>query len=845
MSYCPWQPNQPGVISQRPGDTPGTTVLSWSAANADSAFPVEYRLYEAFGSAQYPDSYYGGITGLSKVVTPKLGDGSYRYKVQSCNIAGCGNFTPDVVVSMYQLPGTPGAISGPSLSSSSSYSLSWTAASGTVSRYDLYENGNFIVYSGPSLSATVTGKGEGTNRYTVQACNVTGCGPVSAQFAVTVLFVPGTPGPITGPSNSSTGEFALGWGASTGSVSRYELYENGALAYSGTAISVDLAGRTDGLFQYQARACNASGCSGLTAAKAVSVLHPPGAPGAIAGPSTSSTGSWSLTWGAAAGAVSRYDLYENSALVASGTALSNGFTGKPDGTYRYQVQACNAAGCGVRTPEFDVTALLPPGAPGALVGPSTSATGAYTLSWGAASGTVSRYDLYENGTLAYSAPGASAGLVGRTDGTYRYRVQACNALSCGAFGAEFDIAVAIPPNAPGAPGPIAGPSSSTTGAFALGWGAASGVVSRYDLYENGVLIQSSPALTSSLSGRRDGSYHYRVQACNSGGCGLFTPELVVNVLLIPPAPAPIFASTATTTSGAFTIGWTAPSGYTVDGYRLERSYAGGAWTTIDLGAVASYDDKQLVDGVYSYRVSARNASGVGPPAGPVSVTVSLQLSDALPDHPIVSPSVPGQQWLGTLAGRASVDGGEATYQIGIDVPPGRAGMEPTLGLTYKSRGGNGIAGVGWSLAGSSTIYRCPRTLEQDGAAAPVRLTSDDWLCFDGQRLVAATGSYGASGSEYRTEIRRVRPRHASGRRHELLVVVLRSGAQVRAHLVFRAHSAESQRRCACAGRLAARPPVRPPGQLHELQLQALQCVERREGRGVGAQQHRLHRHAIG
>ena len=452
------------------------------------------------------------------------------------------------------------------------------------------------------------------------------------------------------------------------------------------------------------------------------------------------------------GSGSRYDLYENSALVASGTALSNGFTGKPDGTYRYQVQAFNAAGCGVRTPEFDVTALLPPGAPGALVGPSTSATGAYTLSWGAASGTVSRYNLYENGTLAYSAPGASAGLVGRTDGTYRYRVQACNALSCGAFGAEFDIAVAIPPNAPGAPGPITGPSSSTTGAFALGWGAASGVVSRYDLYENGVLIQSSPALTSSLSGRRDGSYHYRVQACNSGGCGLFTPELVVNVLLIPPAPAPIFASTATTTSGAFTIGWTAPSGYTVDGYRLERSYAGGAWTTINLGAVASYDDKQLVDGVYSYRVSARNASGVGPPAGPVSVTVSLQLSDALPDHPIVSPSVPGQQWLGTLAGRASVDGGEATYQIGIDVPPGRAGMEPTLGLTYKSRGGNGIAGVGWSLAGSSTIYRCPRTLEQDGAAAPVRLTSDNRLCFDGQRLVAATGSYGASGSEYRTEI---------------------------------------------------------------------------------------------
>ena len=99
------------------------------------------------------------------------------------------------------------------------------------------------------------------------------------------------------------------------------------------------------------------------------------------------------------------------------------------------------------------------------------------------------------------------------------------------------------------------------------------------------------------------------------------------------------------------------------------------------------------------------------------------------------------------------ESGAATYSIPIAVPPGTAGMEPKLSLSFSSQGGNGVAGVGWSLGGLSAITRCPQTILHDGATRNVHLDANDRFCFDGQRLILTNGaSYGAIGAEYRTEI---------------------------------------------------------------------------------------------
>jgi len=108
--------------------------------------------------------------------------------------------------------------------------------------------------------------------------------------------------------------------------------------------------------------------------------------------------------------------------------------------------------------------------------------------------------------------------------------------------------------------------------------------------------------------------------------------------------------------------------------------------------------------------------------------------------------------LGRTAGSGGVSGGAATYDIPIVVPPGRRGMQPSLSLGYSSRAGNGVAGMGWSLNGLSSLHRCPMTMEQDGQIKAVTLTDSDRLCLDGQRLVLMSGTYGAANATYGTEL---------------------------------------------------------------------------------------------
>jgi hypothetical protein len=100
--------------------------------------------------------------------------------------------------------------------------------------------------------------------------------------------------------------------------------------------------------------------------------------------------------------------------------------------------------------------------------------------------------------------------------------------------------------------------------------------------------------------------------------------------------------------------------------------------------------------------------------------------------------------------------GEATISIPIQVPRGIAGMEPQLSLNYSSGAGNGLLGVGWYLAGPSSIARCGKTPRHDaGVRGTVTFSTADRFCLDGQRLlsdVATTDTtYGAANTVYWAE----------------------------------------------------------------------------------------------
>jgi RHS repeat-associated protein len=117
-----------------------------------------------------------------------------------------------------------------------------------------------------------------------------------------------------------------------------------------------------------------------------------------------------------------------------------------------------------------------------------------------------------------------------------------------------------------------------------------------------------------------------------------------------------------------------------------------------------------------------------------------------------APSVSaGSEFLGGTSGAFSVaHNGVATYEVPLEVVPGRGGFQPKLAIQYSSSGGNGPLGVGFGLSGLSEISRCEKTVADDGIAEGVRLNESDRFCLNGMKLVLVSGTYGGEGAEYRT-----------------------------------------------------------------------------------------------
>jgi Salmonella virulence plasmid 65kDa B protein len=105
---------------------------------------------------------------------------------------------------------------------------------------------------------------------------------------------------------------------------------------------------------------------------------------------------------------------------------------------------------------------------------------------------------------------------------------------------------------------------------------------------------------------------------------------------------------------------------------------------------------------------------------------------------------------GTISGAFSVSAtGEAIYRLPLGVPPGRAGMQPSLALTYDSAmGDGGPVGKGFSISGLSAVTRCPHTAADNGVISGVIFAETDALCLDGKRLVKIKSV--AEVDEYRT-----------------------------------------------------------------------------------------------
>lgn len=104
------------------------------------------------------------------------------------------------------------------------------------------------------------------------------------------------------------------------------------------------------------------------------------------------------------------------------------------------------------------------------------------------------------------------------------------------------------------------------------------------------------------------------------------------------------------------------------------------------------------------------------------------------------------------ASYAVTQDGNASYRVPISVTEGFGKVTPTLAIDYVGPGARTTLGVGFALSGISMITPCRKTIAQDLDAAPVTLTSADRYCLDGNRLRLVSGTHGATGAKYRTEL---------------------------------------------------------------------------------------------
>ncbi|HET6630264.1 MAG TPA: hypothetical protein VFG91_10860 [Woeseiaceae bacterium] len=295
-----------------------------------------------------------------------------------------------------------------------------------------------------------------------------------------------------------------------------------------------------------------------------------------------------------------------------------------------------------------VTTALPPEMPASITVPPGSATGSYTIEWGIADGTVTSYELYEDTnssfsspTLAYEGSVRSKLLPGRGNGTYSYRVRACNGSACSGYRTGSNPVSVI---LAGIPAWIDVPSGSNTGDYTVSWGTSSGTATAYKLYEDTNSTFSSPTLVYNGAGtskllpdRGNGTYYYRVRACNSNGCGSYrTGGNAISVTLPPGVPASITVPPGSET-GSFTISWGLASG-TLTTYKLYED-TNSSFSSPALVYNGTDRSKLLPgrgNGTYYYRVRACNGSACSgyrtgsnaltvtlPPGTPTSISITL------------------------------------------------------------------------------------------------------------------------------------------------------------------------------------------------------------------------------
>ena len=356
-------------------------------------------------------------------------------------------------------------------------------------------------------------------------------------------------------------------------------------------------------------------------------VNAPPAPAVLNASAAADFNSINLSWSSAATATS-YTLqesYNGGSWVAyyTGSATSLNAPVSADGTYAWRVEACNTNGCSVFTSGPTVTIIHTPTVPAAISVPATS-TGPIAIGWSTTTYQTfySLEQSFNGGAFAaiYNGAANAFSYTATSTGTYTYRVRACNASVCGGYGPSGSSTITIPPTQ--APN-IAVPATSNTGSYTVNWGGFAGMTS-YVMQEqvNGgawATIANNGSGTLNISGKGSGTYGYRVQGCNAGGCGPWSATATIAVTRIPAVPnTPALSVTGPSNKPVVHANWTAVAFAT--SYHVEETNPDGT-TTVSNVTTTTASQLVLETGTVKYRIEACNVAGCSAYSGYGSTTV--------------------------------------------------------------------------------------------------------------------------------------------------------------------------------------------------------------------------------
>jgi uncharacterized protein YegP (UPF0339 family) len=670
-------PTSPGTASG-PGPTQpsNSIVLSWSAAARATSYSFGVR--DMITNTLVVDKSTTGTTYTSNLAP----SGRYRWNVQACNSAGCSQFTPDLY---FQTPAatlpavptstSPGDTTGPGPGQAgNTITLAWNAVEGaTYYSFGVRDmsSGALVVDKTTTSSTYTAALSAGTQyRWNVQACNGVGCSAFTAPLyfqtpagtsipATPANTSPGTTG-APGPTQSAS-TVTVSWGASTGAT-YYSLgvrdMNSGALVVntttSSTSYSAALA--SNGQFRWNVAACSSGGCSSFTTdlyfqtpnAGVARPATPTGtSPGTTSGPGTTQSSSTvTVSWNASSGATSYSigvrDMTTN-ALVVNTTTTATSYTAAltSSGQFRWNVAACNSAGCSAFTTDLyfqTPSSVTIPGSPtntspGTTTGPGpTQSSSTVGMSWSASSGatyySLGVRDLTSNVLVVDTTTSSTSYSAGLTSGRqYRWNVAACNSAGCSSFTTDLYFqtpsSITIPAMPTGtSPGTTSGPGPTQSGStVSVSWSASSGAtyysLGVRNMSTNVLVINTTTTSTSySASLTSGGQFRWNVAACNTAGCSSFTTDLYFqtpSVVTIPGTPTGTSpgntSSPGPTQSGStVALSWGAVSGAT--SYSLGvRDMTSNVLVVDTTTSGSSYTASLSGKGKFRWNVAACNSAG--------------------------------------------------------------------------------------------------------------------------------------------------------------------------------------------------------------------------------------------